>query len=416
MHAGAHGSAGVVIMPRLKDEAARMGRRELLQMGSLALAGAAVAKTAWAQAEAEAKAVAPARKPTGKFPLDVYSRSLQWLRTPQDVAKAVLDIGLQSADLTVMPYPGHVDPARVKTDLPPFVNGLKSGGVAVSAITCPIVDADSRDAEAILATASSLGIRYYSWGGFQYDESRPYQPQLDALKPRVARLAKLNEKYRVKALYQPRAGVSSVGAAFFDFLEVLRNFDPRYVGFRYDTASLLQATPQTTVMLLRLGGPYIGGLALNDAAVSLELPVWHEGTYEATPQKLVGASSGGDNVGKDGGNPLAIGGGGRPLPYRFKPLPVGMGMIDLSLIGKTLKEINFNGPAECQTDWPLGGAEQGSDKITLPRQTVLGQIKHNRLMVEAAFAPSWDLDVARPAFMEEGIADGAEGQRGGRGN
>jgi len=393
-----------------------MGRRELLQFSSLALAGAAVAKIAGAQAEMEANAVAPVRKHMGKFPLDVYSRSLQWLRTPQDVAKAVVEIGLQSVDLTVMPYPGHIEPARVRTDLPPFVNGLKSGGVAVSAITCPIVDADSREAEAIIATASSVGIRYYSWGGLQYDESRPYQPQLDALKPRVARLAKLNEKYGMKALYQPRPGPAAVGAAFFDFLEVLRNFDSRYVGFRYDTASLLQATPHTTVMHLRLGGAYIGGLALNDAAVTLDLPVWHEGLYTGTGQQLVGASSGGDNVGRDGGNPLAIGGGGRPLPYHFKPLPIGTGMVDLQLIGKTLKEINFKGPAECQTEWPLGGAEQGNDKIALPRQTVLGQIKHNRLMVEAAFASSWDLDVARPAFMEEGIADSAPAGRGGRGN
>jgi hypothetical protein len=80
-------------------------------------------------------------------------------------------------------------------------------------------------------------------------------------------------------------------------------------------------------------------------------------------------------------------------------MPVGTGMIDLTLLGKTLKEIGFDGPAECQTEWPLGGAELGNDRITLPRQTVLGQIKHNRLMVEAAFASSWNIDIARPAFM-----------------
>ena len=84
--------------------------------------------------------------PTGKFPLDVYSRSFQWLRTPEDVAKAVTEIGLQRVDLTVMPYPGHVDLAKVKTDLPPFVNGLKQNGITVSTITCPITDADSPNA------------------------------------------------------------------------------------------------------------------------------------------------------------------------------------------------------------------------------------------------------------------------------
>jgi hypothetical protein len=139
------------------------------------------------------------------------------LRTPGDVAKAVTDIGLQTVDLTVMPYPGHVDPAKVKTDLPLFVNGLKMNGITVSAITCPITDADSPNAEAILGTASALGIRYYSWGGFRYDDRQAYQPQLDALKPRVSKLAKLNEKYGMRALYQPQAGAENVGAAFLIF-------------------------------------------------------------------------------------------------------------------------------------------------------------------------------------------------------
>ena len=32
--------------------------------------------------------------------------------------------------------------------------------------------------QAILSTASSLGIRYYSWGGFTYDESKPISRSL----------------------------------------------------------------------------------------------------------------------------------------------------------------------------------------------------------------------------------------------
>jgi len=368
-----------------------MDRRELLRWVAAAVAAAALPNSAFGQA---------ASSSTRKFSLDVYSRSLQWLRTPQEVAKAVTEIGLHSLDLTVMPYPGHVDPAKVKTDLPQFAKGLKESGVAVSAITCPITDADSPNAEAILGTASSLGIRYYSWGGLRYDTSRPYPAQLDALKPRVAKLASLNEKYAMKALYQPLSGAGNVGGVFFDLLDVLKNFDPRFVAFRYDTGTLLQSTPELQIMHLRLGARYIGGVALNDAAVKLDLPVWRQGAYEGTPQQQIGAASGGDNVGKDGGTPLAIGGGGRPLPYHVHPMPVGTGMIDLTLLGKTLKEIGFDGPAECQTEWQLGGAELGNDRITLPRQTVLGQIKHNRLMVEAAFASSWNIDVARPGFLK----------------
>lgn len=386
-----------------------MNRRELLQLGTATVAAAALSKVSLAQGR---QAPSATTQPSGKFQFDVYSRSLQWLRTPQELAQAVLDTGAHSVDLTVMPYPGHVDPAKVKTDLPPFVNTLKSEGITVSAITCPINDADSPNAEAVLASASSLGIRHYSWNSFGYDQSRSYRQQLDALKPRIARLAKLNEKYGMKALYQPRTG--SVGCVFFDFLDVLRNFDPRYVSFRYDTATFLQAIPQNAAAQLQLGAPYVGGLALNDAVVKLELPVWNDGAYTGTPQQLIGASMGsGDNIGKDGGDPLAIGGGGRPLPYRFHEVPVGTGMVDFSLIGSSLKDINFSGPAESQSDWPLGGAENGSDKITMSRLEVLGQLKHNRLMIEQAFASAWNLDIARPPFQQTGGgAAAANGKRG----
>ena len=394
MHPGAHGSTWLVTL------SSDMNRRELLRLGTASLAAAALPKVSAAQTAPNA----PQPPPTFQF--DVYSRSLQWLRTPETVAKAVIDSGARSIDLTVMPYPGHVDPAKVRADLPPFVNGLKSGGVAVSAITCPIADSDSPDAEAIIATASSLGIRYYGWGGFQHEPRQPYRAQLDALKPRVARLAKLNEKYDMKALYQPRPG--EVGSVFFDFLDVLRNFDPRYVSFRYDTATLLHPRPQDAALELQLGAPYIGAVALNDAVVKLELPVWNDGAYTGTPRQLVGASMGsGDNLGKDGGNPLAIGGGGRPLPYHFYEVPVGTGMVDFSLIGQTLKEIGFSGPVESQTDWPLGGAEKGSDKTTMPPLEVIGQLKHNRLMIEQAFAQSWDIDIARPPFQQPGGAAAA---------
>ena len=72
----------------------------------------------------------------------------------------------------------------MKADLPAFVNGLKSGGISTVCITTPIVDADSPNAENIIATAASLGIPNYVWGGLTYDASKPYRPQLDALKAR----------------------------------------------------------------------------------------------------------------------------------------------------------------------------------------------------------------------------------------
>ena len=381
-----------------------MDRRELLQLGAATLAASSLAKTAFAQNAATQAA---------GFPLDVYSKHLQWARTPQEVAKAVIDTGLHSIDLTVLPYPGHVDPAKAKSDLPAFANTMKQNGVTVRAITCAITDADSPNAEAILDAASSAGIHHYSWSGFTYDAAQPYAPQLDALKPRVAKLQKLNQKYGMKALYQPKMGAGNVGSLFVDFLSVLQGFDPKFVAFRYDTAALLQASNQNFVAHMRLGAPYIGGVAINDAVVRLELPTWDQSSFEGDPRQLLAPSGGGDNAGNAGGNADAIGGGGRALPYRYHPVPVGTGMIDLTLIGKTLKDINFNGPAEAQIDWALGGAETGADKITYQRQEVIGMIKRDRLIIEQGFQVPWKINVAKPPFMQAQESGAPAG--GGRG-
>ena len=316
-----------------------MNRRTFLQWGAATLAAGTV------------RQLTPARK----LHLDAYSRTLHWLRTPQEVAAACHEIGNTTIDLTVRVYPGHVAPEKVKTDLPPFVNGLKREGITVTCMAAEITDADTTHAEAMLDTASSLGIHHHWWRGFTIDASKPYMQQLDAFKPRVAGLVKLEEKYGMKAMYHPGGGFSG---AFFDLLYVLKDFDPRYVSVQYDTGNLLQTNQQNLVTQLRMGAPYIGGFVFKDAVVEPNSP-----------------------------GEAGRGRGGQQGRFRNRQVPVGTGIINLSLIAQTLKEINFNGPMECQPEWPeLGGADQGRDTITIPRETAIALLKRDRLTVEAAFA------------------------------
>jgi hypothetical protein len=386
-----------------------MDRRDLLRLGVMTLAAAPLASRALAQG-------APAA-PTGPaFSLDAYSRNLQWNRTPQDLAKAVVDLGLHSVDLTIGRYPAHVDAAKVKSDLPAFVSGLGAAGVAVRTVTTEITGADFPGAEAILQAIAAAGVGSYTWGPVAYDDNLAYAAQVEALKARFARLAKLNAKYKLKGLYQPRAGMA--GSLFVDLLPVMQGLDPRHMAIRYDTAALLQARPENVTRHLHLGAPYIGAVAINDAAVNLEFPKWEQGHFVDAPELLTRPNGGGDNTGDAGGDWLAYGGGGRPLPYHYHPMPVGTGMIDLMALGKTLKDIGFSGPAECQVAYPLGGVETGSDKITLPRQEVIGRIKRDRITVEHAFREPWGLKVALPPFLQrrEARPDGgpASGEGPGR--
>ena len=360
-----------------------MDRRDFLTMSGAAIAVASMPKLALAQSGAASAAPAKPR-------LDAYSRTLHWLRTPGEVADACHQIGNPSIDLTVRPGSGHVDPAKVTTDLPVFVKGLRAGGIEVSMIAPNITEAEDQYAEATLDAASSLGIHHYWWGTFRFDETQPYWPQLDALKPKVEKIAKLNEKYGMKGMAHPRDGAASVSGAFFDLLYVLKNFDPRWVSFQYDTHHLLQAFDSGWVQQLRLGTPYIGGFVWKDVMIEpASSPNPDDEWRAAHPRPAPAAGAGAEGFGgRGGGRGRGRGGfgGGRgrgdnpnaPTKTRIRQVPVGTGMVNLALIAQTLKEIGFNGPMECEPEWPqLGGADQGATELSIPREQAIALLKRD---------------------------------------
>jgi sugar phosphate isomerase/epimerase len=352
-------------------------RREVLKIGAAAAAVAAAGGVTPALSQTTAVA--------GSMPkplvLSAYSRTFHWLRTPGEVAAAIREVGNKAVDLTVRTGGGHVEPSRVATELPAFVKGLRAGGVEVSMLAPTITAAEDPFAEATLDAAAQLGIHHYWWGTFRYDETKPYWPQLDALKPKVEKLARLNEKYGQKAIAHPRNGAGSVSAAFFDLYSVLKDFDPRWVGFQYDTQHLLQAYDAGWVQQLRMGAPYIGGFVWKDMVIEpVTAPNPDDAWYAAHPRP----------AGPPGGGPGPAGprrAAGPPTKTRIRHVPIGQGMINLALIAQTLKEIGFNGPMEVEPEWPqLGGPDQGALTLQLPRAEVIAMLKRDRVAMEGILA------------------------------
>lgn len=245
--------------------------------------------------------------------------------------------------------------------------------------------------------------------------------QLDALKPRVAKLAALNAKYKMKAMYHTYSGSGTVGAAIWDFLYVLRNFDPAQVGFHYDIGHMTNAGGNGTWALnLRAAGPYVAGVSAKDSVMEQNLDVRGGGPF--TPEMAAAMAAGGGRgrggpggPGGPGGGPGRGGGGAAPgapsgrggaaaggrggpgggrgaaaiVPtWRVVQVPLGTGMDDLPQFASILKEIGFSGPIEVQAEYPNGGANNAADKITLPRAQVLGAMKRDLLALRAAFEPS----------------------------
>ena len=373
-----------------------MKRREFFQLTAGALAAAGGAGPWRATAEAQT---------SGALKVDIYSRHLQWLRSASEVADAALEMGYDGVNVTVRPYPGHVDPDRVASDLPPFVKTLRDRGLLVRSITTNIADADPT-ADRIVAAASALGITHYWWGTYRYDLTKPIDAQLEALKPRVAKIAALSEKYKMTAAYHTYSMPATVGSVMWDLLSLLRAHDPKFVGFHYDTGHEGHHINGLWEVNLRAAGPYIAALAVKDYAPEQNLGLKGEGgPYTGPPAPTNGRGEGpsqgrsgrGDGPPQGRGRSEGRGRGATDGPgstwaagngWRTRPVPLGTGLVDLPRMATALKDIHFGGPIEIQAEYPNGGADNASDHITLPRAQVLGAMKRDLLTLRRGFTGS----------------------------
>ena len=67
-------------------------------------------------------------------------------------------------------------------------------------------------------------------------------------------------------------------------------------------------------------------------------------------------------------------------------VPLGQGNVNLPLLAQVMKEIGFSGPVEIQAEYPNGGADSAQDKLTLPREQVLGAMKRDLETLKKAWA------------------------------
>jgi len=282
---------------------------------------------------------------SGKLKIDIYGRHLLWLRSADEVAMAAKQMGYDGVDVNVRANgQGHVLPDRVAQDLPPFVAAIRKHGLEVSAITPSIADADTPYAEDILRTAAELGIRYYWWGTFRYSANKPIMQQLDDLKPRVAKLAALNKKYGMTAMYHTYAG-NAIGTPIWDFLYVLKEFDPALVGFHYDLGHMTrEGANGLWATNLRAAGAYVKGISVKDF-------IWAKG-----------------NEGR----------------WRTEWVPLGEGLVQLDQFAAILKEMQFSGPIENQPEYSDGVG--GETEIKIPRERVFAALKKDQEVLRRSLA------------------------------
>src|SRR5262245_37625375 len=245
-----------------------MDRREFFQTSLLAtLAASVLGDRTFARAQqTPAPATPPAAPPPAPRPLvlDAYSRCLHWLRSPDEIAEAAIEMTCGGVQPTVQAYPGHIDPAKVTTELPAFVNTMKKHGLRVKQVRGGNQTQVDAGVEALVGTMGQVGATHYWLGTDNYDFSKPILPQLDAIKKKVDAFVKLNEKHGTTLMYHTRAGANNVGSVVWDLLYVLKDFDPKYVGLHWDTGHMALHGGNMWELLMRTAGPYVVAMSWKD--------------------------------------------------------------------------------------------------------------------------------------------------------
>jgi L-ribulose-5-phosphate 3-epimerase len=272
------------------------------------------------------------------FKISVFSKHLQWLDYSQ-MADALVEIGFDGTDLTVRPG-GHVEPEKVEQDLPKAAEALAKKGKKIYMITTAIDNADDPLTEKILKTSVSLGIKHYRMGWGHYDNAKSVEENISLVQAKLAKLARLNEKYSISGEYQNHSGVARegiyFGGAIWDTAMVLKAINSKWLNAQYDVYHATVEGANTWPVGLKLISPWIRSIDIKDF----------------------------DWIKAEG-------------KTRSESIPLGTGRVDFKRYFAMLKELKLNVPISIHYEYPLGGAESGATKITIKREEVISAMKRD---------------------------------------
>jgi sugar phosphate isomerase/epimerase len=256
----------------------------------------------------------PASAAPGKLKVAIFSKHLQFVQG-EELARTAAELGFDAVDITVRKG-GHIEPERTRQELPGLVATIRKHGLEVPMITTDIADTTTPFTEEILRTMADLGIRYYRWGGFKYDGKTPIIAQLEALKPGVAKLAALNQRYRACAMYHTHSGVNMVGASFWDLHALLEGVDPNVAGVNFDIGhATVEGGLGGWINNFRVTSDHLRGIAVKDF-------VW-----------------------------------GKDAKGSWQPdwKPLGEGMVRFPEFFRMVAATGFNGPLQMHYEYEMGG-------------------------------------------------------------
>jgi len=199
-------------------------RRAFIRTGTLATGGLTLSnQILFAQEKKEL---------SESLPICVFNKPLQHL-SYEEQAKLVAEMGFAGIEGTVRKG-GHVEPEKVKQDLPKQIKALQDHQVEMNLMTTDINNSEDALNREVLQTAADLGVKQFRMRPYKYDYSRPIPEQVEEFRATYEKLVDYCAKLGIRPLYQNHAGAKYFGASIWDLYLLMKDMPVEKVGICFD--------------------------------------------------------------------------------------------------------------------------------------------------------------------------------------
>ena len=265
------------------------------------------------------------------FPIYFFTKPLDEFEI-SFISECLAMAGLDGYDLSVRPK-GKVEPEKIVDDLPKIIEVGRKYNLSTEMMVTSITNVNDRHTETVLKTASSLGIKHYRMGYYDFDLKEGIPKSLQRIRNNFEQLADLNRQYKIQAGYQNHSGVK-VGAPLWDVYQLLQDLPVSSVSSQFDIRHAVTEGANSWLLSMHLLSKNIGSLAIKDF------------TWQIVNGKA-----------------------------RVVSVPLGEGIVDFENYFKTLKELGLTAPISLHIEYPLFSRQEEGMALLEKQKIVVRKLK-----------------------------------------
>jgi sugar phosphate isomerase/epimerase len=182
----------------------------------------------------------------------------------EEMADTIAEAGFDGVEVTAREKEAYIHPERAADELPRLKEVLDKRKLEITILTTDILRHEESNAESMLRTAASLGIKRYRLGLFRYDLKKPILPQLAALKPVIRDIAAMNRDIGIAGMWQNHSGADMIGATVWDMHSLIKDYPVSEVGCVFDIRHATVEAGEAWPVYYDLVKPHLSALSVKD--------------------------------------------------------------------------------------------------------------------------------------------------------